>query len=665
MRRLRILPWVAVVSVLLIVGLNVTLNVLAGDYGEAWGIALVAMTAVVASLAVGLLLTVRSSGHVLGWLLLANAVLLSLVALGDSYGRYAVLANPGALPGADWAVLWGDASWPMLFVGVAAIAFLFPDGHLPSPRWRTIAVVGVASFGLMLSLAPFSPEPFGAPFRSVASPLASLPKSIYGPASAIALTGMAATLVGGALALRARFRRSAGIERLQIKWLALAAAVIPATLVACIIEGLLTGEVGAATLIGLGLFLIAVPAAIALAILRYRLYEVDRLISRTIAYLVLSVLLAIAYAAVTVTLGVLAGVGSAVPTAAATLAVALAFRPLRGRVQANVDRRFDRARYEGLHKVNRFLDELRMGQVAPEAVGGALADALSDPAVKLFFWLPQAATYADAEGHPVGELPNEPAARTPVRRGDLPLGMLLHDPALAQRPNLLDGVIAAAGLAIEIARLRVEVRNQLAEVEASRARIVTATYEERRRLERDLHDGAQQRLVTIGLALRHLQNELSPRTRGAEASLDRIVDDLAEAIKELRELARGVRPAALEDGLGDALRELASRAPLATEIEVTNERFETSTEAAAYFVASEALTNSVKHSQGSRVALRAYRLNGRLVLSVSDDGIGGARCSPGSGLAGLSDRVAALGGRLELRSELGAGTSVIAELPCE
>ena len=224
-------------------------------------------------------------------------------------------------------------------------------------------------------------------------------------------------------------------------------------------------------------------------------------------------------------------------------------------------------------------------------------------------------------------------------------------------------MISAAGLAIEIARLRVEVRMQLAEVEASRARIVTVGYEERRRLERDLHDGAQQRLVSIGLALRDVQRQLPPLTPAA-AELDATVAGLTEAINELRVLARGVRPAGLDDGLAAALRELAARSSLPTRVEATEERFEDSLETAAYFVASEALTNAAKHARASEVAVSAVRRNGSLVVIVRDDGIGGAAAGDGSGLLGMSDRVAALGGSVSVDSPRGSGTTVTAELPC-
>jgi len=245
----------------------------------------------------------------------------------------------------------------------------------------------------------------------------------------------------------------------------------------------------------------------------------------------------------------------------------------------------------------------------------------------------------------------------------LQLATLVHAPD--PEPALLDLLIGRAGLAIEIARLRVEVRRQLAEVESSRARIVAATYEERQRLERDLHDGAQQRLVSIGLDLRHLQHELGPAAAPAERELlDGAVTGLADAIAQLRELARGIRPATLDHGLAPALRELAARASIPTEVEATDERFERGVEAAAYFVASEALTNAIKHARCSRVVVHASRSDSRLVLMVSDDGRGGAAPALGSGLAGLSDRVVALGGRLVVKSDAERGTSIVAELPC-
>jgi signal transduction histidine kinase len=243
--------------------------------------------------------------------------------------------------------------------------------------------------------------------------------------------------------------------------------------------------------------------------------------------------------------------------------------------------------------------------------------------------------------------------------------VVLHDPDRQEDPALLRRVVEAGGLAIEIARLRVELRRQLAEVEASRARIVEAGNEERRRIERDLHDGAQQRLVSIGLALRHAQHELRTSSPDrASQTLDAAVAEAAVAIEELRELARGLPPAQLDAGLAPAFRELARRAPLPVDIQVPTERFDRGLEAAAYFVGCEGLTNAIKHARATRIALSAGRENGKLVVCVTDDGVGGAAPIRGSGLTGLVDRVATLGGTLRIDSDPGAGTSLTAELPC-
>ena len=205
---------------------------------------------------------------------------------------------------------------------------------------------------------------------------------------------MLASLFAAAFAVGTRLRRASGIERSQIKLLATRRALIPAAVVAGWIESLLGSSSDTATVIGLVLVVLAMPLAIGVAVLRYRLYEVDRLINRTLVYVALSALLALTYAAVSLTLGVALGAGSTLPTAAATLAVALAFGALRKRVQMLVDRRFSRARYEGLRRVEHYLVELRAGRAAPEATGVVLAEALRDPSLELFFWLPE----SDARG---------------------------------------------------------------------------------------------------------------------------------------------------------------------------------------------------------------------------------------------------------------------------
>jgi signal transduction histidine kinase len=366
-----------------------------------------------------------------------------------------------------------------------------------------------------------------------------------------------------------------------------------------------------------------------------------------------------------VVLGAALGSGSRWVTAGATLVVAVAFRPLRSALQDLVDRRFSRARYEARERVSEFLERLRSGQSAPEEIEPLLRELLSDPALELRFFLPESEVYVDTAGLQAQDDPGDTRVRTPLLRADVPVAMVLHRPTSPQRPDPLVTLVETGGLAIEIARLRVELRRQLAEVRASRARIVSAGNAERRRIERDLHDGAQQRLVSIGLRLRHAQHELSAgQAADANETLEHAVTELALAIDQLRELAHGLPPAQLDAGLDPALRELAVRAPLPVQVYTTSERFSVGLEAAAYFVACEGLTNAIKHSGATAVIVSAERSNGCLVVRVTDDGVGGAIDKLGGGLRGLKDRVAAHGGSLHVESTPDSGTILTAELPC-
>jgi signal transduction histidine kinase len=664
-RRFPALPWFLATAAVGLLTFALVLSVLAGDHADPWWQNALGFGAVLGSMAIGLLIAVRREGHPIGWLLLANALIVASSGVAHGYAQYALLEDPGALPGPEWAVLWDQSAWPLLFAVILAIALLFPDGRLPSPRWRRVAVGAAAVIGGFLVLSFFDPERFEAPYEHVDRPLPALPDAlaVLWP---IFLLGMLASLVAGAKAVRLRFRRASGIERLQLKWLAYTALLVPAALLVCITGAVAAGGVeDNDAFSALFLFMLGViPASVGVAVLRYRLYEIDRLINRTLVYGVLTLLLAAAYGATTLLLGTALGSGSAWATAGATLAVAAAFRPLRARVQDAVDRRFSRARYDARHRIARFLEELRAGRAAPEAVESVLREVLSDPGLELRFWLPESELHVDARGRPVEDPPEDGRERTPVQRAGVPLGIVLHNPPPVERADLLEEVVAAAGLAIEIARLRVELRRQLEEVEASRARIVSAGYEERRRIERDLHDGAQQRLVSIGLALRHAQHELAPASATASSALEGAVQEITLAIEELRELAHGVHPAQLDAGLAPALRELAGRCPVPVEVKAGAERFSDDVEAAAYFIACEGLTNAVKHANASRVCLSAERANGKLVVAITDDGVGGASQARGSGLRGLSDRVEAHSGTLRLESPAGSGTTLIAELPC-
>jgi signal transduction histidine kinase len=308
---------------------------------------------------------------------------------------------------------------------------------------------------------------------------------------------------------------------------------------------------------------------------------------------------------------------------------------------------------------------LALERTPPAGLRDALAKALDDPTLELRLWVRERETYADEKGREA-PLPSADPRRgvTRIDQSGEPLAALVHDPSLLEEPELVQAAGAAARFAIENARLQAELRVQLKRVEESRARVVAAGDEERRRIERDLHDGAQQRLVALALELRGAQRylDLDPELGRLLATT---VQELQTAVEELRELAHGIHPAILvEGGLGAALNSLASRSPLPVTVEATTERFAQDVEATAYFVACEALANVTKHANATAARIAAGRENGMLVIEVADDGVGGARIDVGSGLRGLADRIEAHGGRLLIESDAGRGTLLIAEIPC-
>ena len=326
-----------------------------------------------------------------------------------------------------------------------------------------------------------------------------------------------------------------------------------------------------------------------------------------------------------------------------------------------------RSRISRAGAVSELVERLGRAPAGERELRDALADALGDPSLTLAYWLPEAEEWVDAEGRRVPDPEElEGVATTLVRHEGRPVAALLHEPRLRDEPELLETVTAAAALALENQRLDAALRARVEELRASRARLVEASDSARRRLERDLHDGAQQRLVALALDLRLARGKIATDPTAAAALLDASVEELAQATEELRELARGIHPALLTDrGLGAALDALATRAPLPVEIGAVPEgRLPGPVESAAYFVVAEALTNVARYADASHAEVSVARTNGRLVVEVRDDGVGGARPSAGTGLRGLADRVSALDGRLLVTSPPGSGTVVRAEVPC-
>jgi signal transduction histidine kinase len=294
------------------------------------------------------------------------------------------------------------------------------------------------------------------------------------------------------------------------------------------------------------------------------------------------------------------------------------------------------------------------------ALRDTLAEALGDPSLRLVYWTGR---WVDREGRPV-ELPARGV--TQVERDGERIGAIVHDPAFDDEPELVEAVAAAAALALENERLEAELRARVAELQESRAKLIEVSMAERRSLERDLHDGAQQRLVALSVQVGLAKRRLHDDPRGAERLLERAGDELRLALEELRELARGIHPAILTDrGLSPALQALIDRAPLEVELaEAPAERLPAPIEAAAYFVVAESLTNIAKYASARHASVSVQRHNGHAVVEVRDDGVGGADPGAGTGLRGLADRLTIIDGRLEVVSPPGQGTLIRAQIPC-
>ena len=421
--------------------------------------------------------------------------------------------------------------------------------------------------------------------------------------------------------------------------LALFPLVCAVEIVATGAPGWVSAAVGVAGLVG-------VPVAVAIAMLRHDLYDVDRALASSIAWLFVSALLLALYVVASSAIGVLIGRGSAGAAAAAAALCALALAPLRRRLGALVDRRLYPLRRSAFDAIEALDRDVGAGRAQPEALQAVLRSALRDDGLVVGYRLPGGDGFVDRDGARVPD-----AGGSEVSIDGLPIGVLVPAAGLAS-PGLLREVAARATALVEVVRLRLELAGALREVEASRARLLQAGYEERRRLERDLHDGAQQRLVSLGMSIRLAQRHLEDGSVDVAGLLDDTVAQLATAVAELRLLAQGIRPSSLDDGLEAALARLVQDVPVEVESDVVAGPLPDDVATTAYFVVSEAVANAIKHADARRIGLRVSRENGRVLVRVTDDGRGGARLQPGSGIA---DRVAALGGSHRDQQPRGSG----------
>jgi signal transduction histidine kinase len=632
----------------------------AGAVVGAWGLrssydAIFSALYEVAETAVGALIVSRLPRNPVGWILclfgLQGAVISDLV-LG-----WGLRAAAEGWAGGDVLQWIGLASWsPGALMWMLALLYT-PTGRLPGRRWRIVvwaAVAGTSAYVVGWSVSPSSVNALtGQRNRFAVDWLPSQPLVVAGA------TVLCLSAAGAVVSLLVRYRHAEPIVRQQLKWVGLGGALIALFLPVAIPLWGVSPLVRIATPFVVSAMVLALGAAV----LRYRLFDVDRIILRSVSYAAVSVLVLGVYAAVTVVLGTLVGGSSAWQVAAATLAAAAVFRPALATARRVLDRRFDRDGYAARLRVDAFLGRLRSGTDRPDRIQDVLREALRDPQLRLLLFLPASGGFADLRGRPA-ELDPDLAVVRLDRAGEPEAVVQYRDTGDALRQSRVRDLVEHGRLALQVARLNVELNRQLDELDRSRARIAQAADEERRRIQRDLHDGAQQRLVTIGIGLRGIEGRL--RNTAAHEDADRVdglVADLAATIEELRMLTYRLPPPQLDSGVAAAFRELAGRAPIPVVVDADPERLDRSLETIAYFVGCEGLTNVIKHAHATAATMRAVRHNGSFFVSVADDGTGGARAREGSGLAGLADRVAAVGGRLVIES--GAqGTLLTAELPC-
>jgi len=651
----------------------------------------------------GTVIITRQPRNMIGWLLLAMPVCAAFALMAGDYATYALVTAPGSLPfrtAAAWIDRW--AIVPALCLPIL-LFLLFPDGRVPSGRWRPVLWLALAAPILTTALFALTPGRMTGGFAQLTSVRVVNPLGIGaagGVIRVLSLIGgfsclLAAFLAGAALV--ARFRSRRGDERQQIKWLAFAGTAFLAELALTLVFALILGNSAAGDTWGNTMFTVmsatlglGIPAACTVAILKYRLYDIDVVISKTVVYAVLAAFITAVYVLLVAGAGALAGSGgrpSLGLSILATAVVAVAFQPVRERVQRFANRLVYGRRatpYEALSQLSERMasayatEDLlpKMARIVAEATGAARADVWlrDDGELRAVASWP-----ADAEPTPAvalvgGELPPAGGAGRVVpvmHHGEL-LGALSitkkRGDAFTPAEDTLVGKLAAqAGLVLRNVGLTEQLRARLAELRASRERLITAQDRERRRLERDIRDGAQRQLAglasTLGLAAQALEHDEAQ----AKTLLNQVTSHTAEALKDLRELARGIYPALLADmGVAAALGAQARKAPIPVSVDAGGiGRYPQETEAAVYFCALEALQNAAKHAGASRASVRLSESNAGLRFEVADDGRGfdPATARQGTGLQGITDRIDALGGHVYVDSGPGQGTRISGQVP--
>lgn len=645
-----------------LVALAATWTLTLVDDGSRWWLA--SSGAVLIPAVAGLMITLHRPANVIGWLLLADAVNTALAFLVNPYSHYGLITNPGSLPGARWALLWDSAGWPALFAGLVALVFVFPNGHLPSRRWRRVAITAVVSFTFLQVAVLFGPQSYGAPYDRVANPLPQLPAAVRTALTPFWFIAFASLFVA-VWTIRVRFQRATGMERSQLLWLSYGALLIPLTLVLCTMEAAVGPGPSSATVVGLVAALNIIPLAIGIAVFRYGLFDIEVILSRTLVYGTLTACVIAGYAVLFFVIDHLIQTRSVAGVVAAGF-VAMGFQPLRSSLQRRVHRLVygDRADpYAALARLGQRL------QATPEPgeVFTTIVEDVSN-ALRLGYCAvtlnrdgrlevaaergragrePQYVVHLAYQGAEVGELIAEPAPQHALSPTDR---------------HLLDDLARQAGAAVHNVRL-------MSDLQRSRERLVAAREEERLRLRRDLHDGLGPTLAALVFKIGLIRDSVRRDPERTDQLLRELGGETKGAIDDIRTLVYALRPPALDElGLVGALREqaalLSEGAGFAFCVDSPDlPELPPAVEVAAYRIATEAMTNVVRHARASRCDVR-LRLEDELSLAISDDGIGlGGDARMGIGLRSMRERATELGGSFELDAGDERGTRVNVFLP--
>jgi signal transduction histidine kinase len=697
-RRPRILAWILwSLTLAFVIAAAITLigNGSFAGGGAHWGLVLVFVTVMVCA-TVGGMIASRLRGNPIGWLLLAIGLALSFGAFAEQYAVRGILSAPGSVPAprtvaslANWTTVFALASLVLVFL-------LFPDGRPPSPRWRPVVwaavavdAVGTVGFAIergnvdgMLNLLQDQHAGFPSTVGLV---------SAHGPLSAVlGVVGFLGLGLWGAAIVGLFLRRHRGSPELrqQLAWLGYVGVTAVVLLLVLIAYGIANGgkdDVPSTVLFSAlaATVFLGIPLACGIAVLRYRLYDLDVVVKKTVVFGALAALFTAVYVGVVIGVGAAVGDrGNSALTFAAAALIALAFQPFRERARRLADRLVYGKRATPYEVLSGFAERvgetystddvlLRMAQILGAGTGARRAEVWLRVGSEYRLearWPQEGGPPATAiSAHGADDLPAFEGVdgAFPVRhRGDL-LGALAvsmppDEPLVGSKEKLIGDLAAQAGLVLRNVRLIEELR-------ASRERLVTAQDEERRRLERNIHDGAQQQLVALAIKVRLTHGLMRRDVDKAEALLEQTGQELTEALETLRELARGIYPPLLVDrGLPEALTAQARKAPLPVEVDADGVgRYPQNTEAAVYFCCLEALQNVAKYASATAAVVSLREEDGALTFTVSDDGKGfdTAAKRAGTGVQGMADRLEALGGSLAIRSSPGEGTIVTGRLP--